>query len=190
MCKARGLAGALVGSLFMLMSAEGGASERDPEPRERAALAMQVSCFGSSRFVYTPAMSNSPQDVTVAFSSLYSGCLSVLAQGVASVSVVPTRTSFSGVACGEVLSSAPEELTLLWNNGAVSVVSLAPAEVDEEATTTTVTFTGTVVSGRFAGMAVARASTYLNVDLKNRCEGPTGLTEANVFSVLVLAQPR
>ncbi len=189
MRNARGLWGALVGGLLMMAPAGTRASEKSP-PEERAALGMQVSCFGSSRFVYSPALTSTPQDVSVTHSSAYSGCLAVMAQGVASVSVLPSKTTFSGATCDDVLGLAPEQLTLVWNNGTVSVVSLAPAEVDAEATTTTVTFTGTVVSGRFAGMAVARASTYVNTELKNRCEGATGLSDTNVFSVLVLAQTR
>ena len=190
---ARWLRSAVIGGLLTLMPSSGGAASAVPWgdlPLPPGLLPTQMTCFGSSQFGYAPAMGSAPQDVTVTYSSLYSGCLAVSAQGISSVSVQAATARFSGVTCAEVLSSAPERVTLVWNNGTTSVVALAPAEVDVEETTTTVTFTGKVVEGTFKGLAVARSSTYVNSDLGTRCQSPTGLTDATVFSLLVLTQQR
>lgn len=190
---ARWLRHAVIGAGLALMPAVARAADDPPgdTPSPPALMAsMQMTCFGSSHFAYAPAMGRTPQDVTVTFTSLYSGCLAMMGQGISSVSVQTATTHFPGVTCSEVLSSAPDSLTLVWNNGTTSVVSLAPAEVNIEETTTTVTFTGKVLEGNFKGMSVARSSTYVNTDLGSRCLSSTGLADANVFSLLVLTQPR
>ena len=191
---ARWLRQLVLGATLALVPLTGSAAE-DPFawedlPLPPGLVAAQLTCFGSSRFVYAPALGNTPQDVTVTLSSLYSGCLALSGQGVSSVSVQAATTTFSGVTCSEVLSTAPERITLVWNNGTSSVVVLAPAEVNAEETTTTVSFTGKVVEGSFKGMSVARSSTYVNTDLGSRCLSSGGLGDANVFSLLVLTQPR
>lgn len=173
----------LAGGLFVLLPQTG-----EAQPVEPTLVSAQVTCFGTSRFSYTPALDGTPRDVSVTFSSMYSGCLAVMVQGVSSVSVSASSRVFPGVTCTEVTSSAPEQLTLVWNNGSTSVVTLSLAEVDAEELTTTVTFTGTVSEGRFKGMHVARSSTYNNTDLGPRCLSETGLADANVFSILVLSQ--
>lgn len=190
---ARVLRAGVLGGLLTLAPVMGAAAEDVPwgQPTLPPGLAaMQLTCFGSSRFTYVPAMGPTARDVSVTLSSLYSGCLALAGAGVSSVSVQTATTTFPGVTCSEVLSTSPDHLTLVWSNGTSSVVSLAPAEVNIEETTTTVTFTGTVTAGTFKGMSVARSSTYINTDLGARCQSAPGLLDANVFSMLVLTQPR
>ena len=96
----------LAGGLLALVPEASGA---DPS----TLVPSQVTCFGTSRFSYEPALGDTPQDVSVTFSSMYSGCLAVMVQGVSSVSVSSSTRVFPGVSCAQVTSSAPEQLTLV-----------------------------------------------------------------------------
>lgn len=147
----------------------------------------QVTCFGSNRTVYTPPVSDVPQPGAMRHSSRYS-CLSVFGAPVSSATVAPTTVDYAGYTCDEVLSSGPERFTLVWNNGESSDVELVPAEVDTQATTTTVTYSGVVVAGKFQGVEAVRSWSFLNTDLTSRCRSATGLPETNVFALFVLAR--
>ena len=163
------------------------ASESESLWTPLAAGKTQVTCFGSNRTVYTPPVSEVPQPGSMRHTSRYS-CLSVFGASVSSATVAATTVDYVGYTCDEVLSSGPERFTLVWNNGESSEVELAPAEVDTQETTTTVTYAGVVVAGKFKGVEAVRSWSFLNTDLSSRCRSATGLPETNVFAIFVLAR--
>lgn len=147
----------------------------------------QVTCFGSNRTVFTPPLSDALRPGAMHHTSRYS-CLSVYGPPAASASVATTTVNYLGYTCDELLSSAPEHFTVVWNNGEQSEVLLAPAEVDTQETTTTVTYSGVVVDGKFKGVEAVRSWSFLNTDLYRRCRSDTGLPETNMFAIFVLAR--
>ncbi|OJH39614.1 hypothetical protein BON30_19195 [Cystobacter ferrugineus] len=146
-----------------------------------------VTCFGSNRTVYSPPISSVPQRGSMSHSSHYS-CLTLVGPAVSSAAVAATSVDYPSYTCDMVLGSAPERFTVIWNNGEHSELSLASAEVDVQATTTTVTYSGEVVAGKFKGQGAVRSWSFRNEDLWERCLSPEGLPEANVFTILVLTR--
>ncbi|ATB27182.1 hypothetical protein [Melittangium boletus] len=183
----RAVTGGVLG-LVMMGGGLAGAAERTSPLGEQPLPKVQLTCVGSARTVFSPALSPSSQSGSMIFSSRYGGCLSLGGLGVSSASVSNTADSFKNYTCTDALGSPPEKVTVTWNNGETSELSLQPAEVHEESTTTTVSYTGEVVKGKFKGFSVVRSFTYLNSDFNGRCLSTSGLTETNALSFLVLAR--
>ena len=148
----------------------------------------QVTCFGSNRTVYSPPVTAFPQSGSMTHSAQYGVCLPAYGQSISSATVAATTVDSVDYTCNEILSSAPEHVTIAWDNGERSELSLATAEVNVQATTTTVTSSGEVVNGKFKGMSAVRSWTFLNTDLTTRCRSSGGLPETNVFALLVLTR--
>jgi|GEM_PF-6074650 len=182
---------AVTGGLLGLVMMGGGlarAAERLPTLDGQPLPKIQLSCVGSARTVFSPALSSSVQSGSMTLLSRYGGCLSLTGQGVSSGTVSTITDSFQNYTCTDALGCSTEKVTVTWNTGEQSELSLQPAEVNEEATTTTVSYTGEVVKGKFKGLSVVRSFTYLNSDLRGRCLSVTGLTETNALTLLVLAR--
>src|SRR6218665_3533332 len=170
---------AVTGGLLGLVMMGGGverAGERLPTLDGQPLPKIQLSCVGSARTVFSPALSSSVQSGSMTLLSRYGG----------GASSPPTTHSHS--TCTDARGCPTEKVTVPWNTGEQSELSLHPAEVNEEATTTTVSYTGEVVKGKFKGLSVVRSFTYLNSDLRGRCLSVTGLTETNALTLLVLAR--
>lgn len=178
---------ALVSGLLQLWAPRARAEEPPPRPLAQEA---KLTCLGSSRAVFRPALGPTSQNGSMSLSSRYSGCLSLSGQGVSSATVTSLVVPFSQYTCLDALGSAPERVTVTWNTGETSVLSLQAAELDEERTTTTVNYVGEVVEGKFLGLTVVRSFTYLNSDFTTRCQSATGLPETNAFSLLVITLPQ
>lgn len=176
----------LAGGLALLPGSEAGASEPVSPWSRLTAVNTQVTCFGSNQTFYAPPVTSTPQGGAMTHTSRYS-CLSVFGSSVASGTVASTTVDYLGYTCDEVLGGGPERFTVVWRNGERSEFLLAPAEVDVQDTTTTVTYSGEVVAGKFLGVEAVRSWTYLNSDLTTRCQSSTGLPETNVFAILVLS---
>ncbi|MBM7114941.1 hypothetical protein [Archangium primigenium] len=167
-----------------LVGGQGWASPAGNEPPPK----VRLTCVGSARTVFSPALSPTSQSGSMTLSSRYGGCLSMGGQGASWANVVTTTSAYQNFTCSDALGVASDTVTVTWSNGEQSVLSLQPSEVDEEATTTTVSYEGRVVSGRYQGLSVVRSLTYLNADFTTRCASDTGLPETNAFSLLVFAE--
>ena len=175
------------GGLTLLMGTQALAAEPVSLWSRLTAGNTQVTCFGSNRTVFTPPLSDVPQPGAMHHTSRYS-CLSVYGPSASSASVATVTVNYAGYTCDELLSSAPEHFTVVWNNGEQSELVLAPAEVDTQETTTTVTYSGVVVDGKFKGVEAVRSWSFLNTDLSRRCRSADGLPETNMFAIFVLAR--
>jgi hypothetical protein len=185
---ARSVRGAMIaGGLALMPGSQAVAAESAVSPWSRLAAGnTQVTCLGSNQTLYSPPVTSTPQGGSMTHASRYS-CLSVFGASVSSATVAATTVDYLGYTCDEVLGSGPESFTVVWRNGESSELLLAPAEVDVQATTTTVTYSGEVVGGKFKGVEAVRSWTFLNSDLTSRCASSAGLPETNVFAILVLS---
>ncbi|PRH78256.1 hypothetical protein C6N75_15820 [Streptomyces solincola] len=104
----------------------------------------------SSVTTYTPALTNTPQTVSSTVSYQFGPCLSSsgVTSGTAVLNNAPRQRS-----CLDLLGSASRTLTVTWNTGQTSTMSLNVSATVVGAVLQTV-LTGTVTSGLFQGDAV------------------------------------
>ena len=127
------------------------------------ASALDVTCGGSQTTSYTPALTQTPQSVTVSASTQYGPCTSTS---------VPTLTSgsrsgnfnYSSFSCLNLLQSAAVTYTITWNTGQQSTIS-GSTTVNTVGGVITVIVTGNVTAGLFAGDSVVQTATGASTDI-------------------------
>nr|BDT37387.1 hypothetical protein MFMH1_70560 [Myxococcus sp. MH1] len=140
-----------------------------------------VTCVGSVSSNYSPPLTNTPQDVNVVGSAVYSNCLG---GGVLTASS-PTGGSFPDYSCQGLLQMGSSPAVLTWNTGETSTLVQTRVVVQGAGTSVTVLLLGSVTSGKFAGATSVRAFEFLNTDL-DACYTPEGLSRLSGPSTLTL----
>lgn len=120
-----------------------------------------ITCTGSTQSTFNPPLTNQLADTTFNSQTTYGTCISTIAGitgGSRSVSA-PINSS-----CLELLDSESLTMTIDWNNGQSSTVQ-ANAIANIAAAVFTVTQTGTVTGGPFAGRSFVQQLTAPSLDI-------------------------
>ncbi|MFS0696053.1 hypothetical protein [Streptomyces nitrosporeus] len=117
---------------------------------------LDVTCVGSQTSTYSPPLTLTAQASTTTASTQYGPCVSLsrpdITAGSRSASVsYPSRT------CLDLLDSQTVAFTITWNTGQTSAVS-GNATTTVVGATLTVTITGNVTSGLFAGSSIVQVN--------------------------------
>lgn len=151
-----------------------------------ATAADQLTCAGSQTSAYAPGLQLlTTQTVTATVNTHYGTCASVTDPTIhsASPTLVQRQATLS---CVALLSSAPSPGTIVyrWDNGQTSTFQYSNS-LTQAAGLLTVTATGSIVSGEFAGAsAVAVAE---DVALPTDCLSAGGLTSQTGEITLTIA---
>ena len=145
------------------------------------ASALDVTCVGSQTTSYNPALTQTPQSVTVSTSTQYGPCTST---------TVPELTSgsrsanfpYPNLSCLNFLDSASVTYTITWNTGQQSTISGNTTVTT--AGTTVVTVTGNVTAGLFAGDSVISTVTGPATDI-TLCTAGLG-SVSSIYSLVTL----
>jgi len=145
------------------------------------ASALDVTCVGSQTTSYNPALTQTPQSVTVSTSTQYGPCTST---------TVPELTSgsrsanfpYPNLSCLNFLDSASVTYTITWNTGQQSTISGNTTVTT--AGTTVVTVTGNVTAGLFQGKSVVQILTAAAPNIIPCTLGLTSLS--STYSVVAL----
>lgn len=146
----------------------------------------QVTCAGTQTSTYNPGLQLlTTQTVTATVATHYGTCVSAADPAIhsASPTLVQRQATLS---CVALLSSAPAPgtVTYTWDNGRTSTFQYTNS-LTQAAGLLTVTATGSIVSGEFAGAsAVAVAE---DVALPTDCLAPGGLTSQTGAITLTIA---
>ncbi|WP_426745074.1 hypothetical protein VZQ01_27045 [Myxococcus faecalis] len=152
------------------------------------AQAAVVSCpSGTNSVTFNPGLTNEPQDVLITGETTYSLCATVLGPRVTTATWSVGPVLFPGNSCDNFLSTYRSTLTLQWDTGETSTVLFTTVKVALQSTTFAFVQTGTVTSGKFAGNRAVQTITYLNEDLENGCNSPSGLTRLDGPATLTIA---
>ncbi|MFI6099807.1 hypothetical protein ACIA8G_29985 [Lentzea sp. NPDC051213] len=126
-----------------------------------SAEVLDISCVGSHTATYTPPVELEPKESTGVNTTRYGPCVSLSAPGLTgyqSITSVRSRT------CLDLLTTSSGTETIIWNDGTSSTVSVNRV-VNVVGAVYTVTFTGSVTAGRFAGKTVVQQITAPATDL-------------------------
>lgn len=132
-------------------------------PATVSASGLEISCTPSSNAVsFTPALTLTPQSVTVVASTQYSTCISptqpAVTSGTRGSTIVMTRS------CLDLLSPANQTYTISWNTGQSSTIS-GTVSTSTVGAVVIYTVTGTVTSGLFAGSSVVQVNVAPSADI-------------------------
>ncbi|MFE4480549.1 MULTISPECIES: hypothetical protein [Streptomycetaceae] len=131
----------------------------------RAQGVVDVQCTGTFTDEFTPALTNQPQNVTIATQNSYATCVTGL-PGSSSVT-----NSEPGETCLNVLHTlTPFDETITWSDQTTSTVHWASVEDTGGAAT----FTGTVTAGRYLGDAAVKATEAADITGTNPELCPVG----------------
>lgn len=125
---------------------------------------LDMTCTPPSSVInsYSPALTLAPQSVSVSTSALYGPCVSLSQPAITSGTRAATATTTSS--CADLLGSGTFSYTINWNTGQTSTLSTNYTRVVAGAVYT-VTATGVVTAGVFAGGTVAVNYTGLATDI-------------------------
>ncbi|WP_426735941.1 hypothetical protein [Myxococcus faecalis] len=148
-----------------------------------------VTCGGTVISTFDPPLKNEPQDVVASAGGVLSNCL---LSGL-TATFVPRTGPIKAASCLDLLHSSYGTLRLIWSEPGnpapgESEVLFSATVVGVGDVATTITDTGTVRSGRFAGATMVRVSTYANDLLGNKCASPEGLATLNGSVTFVLTR--
>lgn len=129
------------------------------------AVSVDVACLppSSDIIVFDPPLTSSPQTVDGTSFIQLGPCTSLTVPGLASGSSIQTFT-VPAATCEILLGAQPTEFTITWNTGQSSTITGNTVAVIE-AGLLTVTLTGSVSSGLFAGRNVAGNQSGAATDL-------------------------
>ena len=117
-----------------------------PSPAAHAVSA-DVSCVGTETVTYQPGLLLTPQTVNVTVNGILAPCTSSDPNITSGTYLQNFTTTLS---CGTLLGGLAATRVFNWSDGQSSTFSYNRA-INDVGGQTTVTFTGTIVSGRFAG---------------------------------------
>jgi hypothetical protein len=145
---------------------------------------LDVTCIPPSSETVTinPALTMTPQTVTVTVSTQYAPCTSLSVPALTSGSRQAQFTS-PGRSCLTLLDSASVTYTITWNTGQTSTVS-GNSTFNMVGAVMVVTITGSVTSGLFTGDTVIQTVTGPATDITT-CTLGLG-TVSNLFGLMTL----
>jgi hypothetical protein len=122
-------------------------------PAEAAVGDIVCTPPSGSMTTYSPALTTSPQNVSVTAQILLSSCLSTTVPAITSGSTPLTTFAVPNRSCLNLTGSSAVTATITWNTGQTSTVSFTHL-VNIVGAVYSSTLTGTVTSGLFAGDTV------------------------------------
>jgi hypothetical protein len=135
------------------------------------ALSADVSCLGSETVTYQPGLSLVPQAVNVTVRGTLTSCGS---SDPAITSGTYLQRFTATLSCDTLLAGLAGTRDLHWSNGQSSSFSYNRT-INDVAGQTTVTFAGTIGSGRFAGDTAIEQAAFVTLN-PLQCLAPEGLT--------------
>ncbi|MBZ4414742.1 hypothetical protein K8640_41660 [Myxococcus sp. XM-1-1-1] len=139
-----------------------------------------LNCPGTMAVNYSPGMTNTPRFMTISGTGTFGPCVG-LPLGILSA-------DYSGVAQGTtscLTSSTTANLTLTWNDGTVSTLSMTQTLNTRPTGQVVSVYAGTVTSGRFQGATATGTLTLLQTDLLG-CFTEEGVTATAGPAVITL----
>ncbi|MCE9668528.1 hypothetical protein LY474_11965 [Myxococcus stipitatus] len=163
-------------------------------PREEPALDSQeapllgtVVCpLGTTTISFDPPLRNEPQDVVVSGSGSITNCTALLTAPVTSGTTGFPPALRQDFSCGSLVGISGGSVTVTWNTGETSQLSLTQVVVQGGTTARTTLQIGTVVSGKYAGYGAVRTLVFVDADLENACASEEGLAQYTTTQTLVL----
>lgn len=142
-----------------------------------------VACEGTHSATWTPGLTNTAQDVTVATQSLWSCPLS----GTSASSAQKFQQELS---CDSLLQPTSVTWVIKWANNQTSTAQLS-GDVEDIDGNLVVPLTGTITAGLYQGnnIAITVTDTNLGATLSSACSSPGGLTTASGPSILAITPP-
>ncbi|WP_426734292.1 hypothetical protein [Myxococcus faecalis] len=156
------------------------------ESREAPLLGTVICPLGTTTISFSPPITNTPQDTTVSGSGTLTNCAAVLADPVHSGTTGFAPALRRNFTCDSLLGISGGAVTVTWNTGETSQLSLTQVVVQGGTTTRTTQQIGTVVSGKYAGATAVRTLVFVVADLENACASPEGLAQYTSTQTLVL----
>jgi hypothetical protein len=135
------------------------------------AVSADVLCVGTETVTYKPGLLLTPQTVNVTVNGILAPCSSSDPNITAGTYLQNFTTTLS---CGTLLGGLAATRVFNWSNGQSSTFSYNRA-INDVGGQTTVTFTGTIVSGRFAGDTAIEQVVFATLNTL-QCLAPPGLT--------------
>ncbi|MGW0606850.1 hypothetical protein [Streptomyces sp. NPDC002640] len=172
---------AVIALPFALLVSSGTASAADSSAGSATkAQSTLATCLSSHTVNYSPGLLLTPQQVTISASTQYTACLGGGVSSGSSTSNPPPQ-SLSCLNLGEPASGTE---TITWNDGTTSTYSYNQTVVDAGAVST-VTRTGSISAGKFAGATAVRVITNPNLEVLD-CLAPPGVTSKSGLGDLTI----
>ena len=150
-----------------------------------SATSMDVSCVGTETVTYQPGLLLTVQSVAVTVNGILAPCTS---SDPAITSGTYLQNFTATLSCSTVFAGLAATRVFQWSNGQSSTFSYNRA-INNVGGQTTVTFTGTIVSGRFAGATAVQQVVFVTPNTL-QCLAPPGLTTLGPgASVLTITTP-
>jgi hypothetical protein len=141
----------------------------------------QVTCNGVNALTYSPAVTNTPQTVTLTAQTTFGTCVSLTHPSIVS-GTVPANAVTTTSSCNQLLGTASPTFTITWNTGQTSTLT-GTTYTDKVDGQPVVILLGSVSGGLFAGATITE-QTVLTGDLTG-CLGP-GLSATSGPAVLTI----
>jgi hypothetical protein len=135
------------------------------------AVSVDVTCTGTETVAYDPGLLLAPRSVGATVHGILAPCASS-DPAIASGTYLQSFTAV--LSCGTVLAGLAATRIFDWSNGESSTFTYNRA-INDVLGQTTVTFTGTITSGRFAGDTAIEQVVFATPS-SLRCLAPPGLT--------------
>lgn len=135
------------------------------------AVSADVLCVGTETVTYQPGLLLTPQTVNVTVNGILAPCTSSdpdITSGTYHQNFTAT------LSCGTLLAGLAATRVFNWSDGQSSSFSYNRA-INDVGGQTTVTFTGTIVSGKFAGDTAIEQVVFVSLNTL-QCLAPPGLT--------------
>lgn len=146
-----------------------------------ASALTQVTCNGVNSLTYSPAVTNTPQTVTLTAQTTFGLCVSLTHPSIVSGTVAANNVTTT-ISCNQLVGTASPTFTITWNTGQTSTLT-GNTYVDKVDGQPVVILLGSITSGLFAGATVTE-QTVLTGDL-TACLGP-GLSATSGPAVLTI----
>lgn len=157
-----------------------------------AALAVEpvsVICeLGTSTRSFSPAATMNPQNINVSTASAFSNCVTLVGQVVLNGSVTTGPNLQTGLTCSSPLTTGAGEATVTWNTGETSRFDYTAVEVSVAGLSTVVTYTGTVLHGKFYGSTATWTIVYTTALLNLACLNPAGVSSLGGIAQLTVTR--
>jgi hypothetical protein len=154
-------------------------------PTDAHAVAADVTCTGTETVNYQPGLLLSSQQVHVAVNGILAPCVS----SNPAVTAGTYLPAFSAtLSCATLLSGLPGTRVFQWSDGKSSTFTYSRT-LNSVGGQLTVTFTGTITAGEFAGDTAVEQVVFVTPNTL-QCLAPPGLTSLGPgLVVLSIVQP-
>lgn len=140
-------------------------------PTLASATSVDLSCVGTETLTYQPGLLLTPQPVVVTVNAILAPCTSSDPSITSGTSLLNTTAVSS---CATLFAGGAFTRVTNWSNGESSTFSFNRA-VNNVGGQTTVTLTGTVIGGKFAGATAVQQVVFVTPNTL-QCLAPPGLT--------------